>query len=321
LIVLLLSHLSFSQVELITRLLSSNPGQPDTVDECSNSTLNACTNKDCIDGTIPSYGYTCKKSNNESLLVDYFSNRAFIEINTFIKNLNQTGLSLISILDIVIEDSATTSLTYIYELERALTGIEKLLIKAAGVPQQISTSLEPIFGFLLSPSRIVISTADSPVAQISFQLIFPSSSAIVSWDSLTEGNLVTLRNLSLIAMGLDPNTGAAQVRLVNEYIGETAVVVNKWLEDISLNPGEDQSYLSLACEYYGKLQSGALDIRSSGFTFSLSTLITSDQTCKYIPIPPPPEPAKEPAPSDSMTLIFSVSGLFLIMFCHLIFHK
>jgi len=139
-------------------------------------------------------------------------------------------------------------------------------------------------------------------AEFTIQLIFPSLHSTVSWNSPTSGDLADLWILSLTEMGLNISSIAEQSRLVTLYFDSNDTVIAKWFEDITKDPGVDKSYLSLACEYYGKLLSG-LDISSSGFSFSKESLTITDKTCKYIP-------------SNSSQLIFSIYGILLILFCH-----
>jgi len=310
LLVLILSELVLSQVELIQSILYSKipPGVPN-VDRCANQSLNACENKNCINGTYPPDGYTCQKQPNGTLQVDYLSNQIYLEISSYLSQ-NLAGQSLTAIQDIIIDTNAVT-LTYIYTTQSAWTGFEALFVSNAG--PSIAGNFGSILGVTMSSKRVKLS-ASGGQSLLSIELIFPAANSAVNWQSSTNGDLVTLREISLTSVGLNGTSLAGQVRLVNDYFNTNQTITNKWLEDISTDPGTDKTYLSLACEYYGKLLAGNVTVSSTGFTLDLNSLtLLNNPTCSYLPpVAPLPSPH-----SGSISLVISVYGI-LFLLCHLI---
>jgi hypothetical protein len=297
---LLLSQLAFAQVDLLDRLLSYT-GSGVEEDECLDSSLNHCELK-CINGTYPVHGYTCEKSDGKPLMIDYASNQLFSLLNGSFSSILPDQY-FISIKDIII-DSDTASITYIFEAQRAFTPTEAFTISSIG-PQLLATYFGPSLGFQMNVKRIKLTIEGS---DFSIQFIFPSLFATVSWISSTEGDLQELRTLSLIEMGVNSSSLTGQARLLTLYFQSNESVICQWFEDITKDPLKDESYKTLACEYYGKLLNG-LNITSTGFSISQSSLIISDKSCKHIP------------PSHSSQLIFSIYGILLIILCQFLIMK
>jgi len=315
-LLLILSELVLSQVELINSLLYSQiPLGVPVEDNCANQTLNACENKNCINGTNPPFGYTCQKQPSGTLQVDYVSNQIYVQINSYMAQQLPTQ-SLTSIHDIIIDANAAT-LTYVYLTARAWTSFESAFIGAAG--PAIASNFGSILGVTMSSKRVSLN-AVSGSSQLNLALQFPAATSTVNWLSSTNGDLVSLRYISINSVGLNGSSLQGQVRFVNDYFSTNQTVTNKWLEDIGSDPGVDKTYLTYACNYYGKLLAGTVNVSSTGFTLNLASLtLLNNPTCSYLPRTPSPAPSIVPSPhSSSVSFIISIYGILLFLLCHLI---
>jgi len=310
-IVFVLIHIAFCQTNLIQSFLDPSKYLVNVtkVDYCSNATLNACQNKDCIDGLNPPYGYTCKKPDGTSLQVDYVSNQIYVQISSFLSSYN----TLLSIQDIVIDDTAAT-LTYTYQTTTTFTSIASSFIFGYG-QSAISSSSQSLLGFMMPTSRINL-TPSTTVPQLTLEFLFPSASTTVTWLSSTIGDPDILTSILLTNSGLNASSTADRVRLL-VYNDTTNTVYNMWLEDIAQDPGVDTTYIGNACVSYGKLLNGSTDVSSSGYILDKTTLTIDDTSCIYLPPAPGtnnPSPGSPGAPGMGSGNTLTCSAFLMVCF-------